>query len=88
LPRRRLHPPQSHWLHRPASRAKSALASFAALEPDHLGMHTTDTIDLEVVLAGEVWLELDDGEEVHLKTGDTFVQNGMRHRGTVRGSFC
>jgi quercetin dioxygenase-like cupin family protein len=58
---------------------------FDALEPDHPGMHTTDTIDFEVVLAGEVWLELDDGEEVHLKTGDTFVQNGTRHRWFNRG---
>ena len=49
------------------------------MEPDAPGMHTTDTIDFEVVLSGEVWLELDDGAEVHLKTGDTVVQNGTRH---------
>ncbi len=49
------------------------------------GMHTTDTIDFEVILSGEVWLELDDGEEVHLKEGDTFVQNGTRHRWFNRG---
>jgi quercetin dioxygenase-like cupin family protein len=42
-------------------------------------MHTTSTIDFEVVLEGEVWLELDDGKEVHLKPGDTVVQNGTRH---------
>ncbi len=46
------------------------------LEPDHPGMHRTDTI---IVISGEVWLELDDGQEVHLKPGDTVVQNGMRH---------
>jgi hypothetical protein len=40
---------------------------------------TTDTIDFEVVLYGEVWLELDDGVEVHLRAGDTVVQNGTRH---------
>jgi mannose-6-phosphate isomerase-like protein (cupin superfamily) len=55
------------------------------MEPDHPGMHTTDTIDFEVILSGEVWLELDDGEEVHLKEGDTFVQNGTRHRWFNRG---
>jgi mannose-6-phosphate isomerase-like protein (cupin superfamily) len=49
------------------------------LEPDHPGMHRTDTIDYEVVISGEVWLELDDGQEVHLKPGDTVVQNGTRH---------
>jgi uncharacterized cupin superfamily protein len=59
---------------------------FDAMESDHPGMHTTDTIDFEVILEGEVWLELDDGVEVHLKTGDTFVQNGTRHRWFNRGS--
>ena len=33
------------------------------MEPDNPGMHTTDTIDFEVVLSGEVILELDDGVE-------------------------
>ena len=49
-------------------------------EPDTPGMHTTPTIDFEVVLAGEVVLELDDGATVLLKPGDTVVQNGTRHR--------
>jgi mannose-6-phosphate isomerase-like protein (cupin superfamily) len=44
------------------------------------GMHTTDTIDFEVVLEGTVVLELDDGAEVTLNPGDTVVQNGTRHR--------
>ena len=26
-----------------------------------------------------IWLELDDKQEIHLKTGDTLVQNGVRH---------
>jgi mannose-6-phosphate isomerase-like protein (cupin superfamily) len=44
------------------------------------GMHTTDTVDFEVVLEGTVVLELDDGAEVTLHPGDTVVQNGTRHR--------
>jgi mannose-6-phosphate isomerase-like protein (cupin superfamily) len=44
------------------------------------GMHTTDTIDFEVVLEGTIVLELDDGAEVTLNPGDTVVQNGTRHR--------
>jgi mannose-6-phosphate isomerase-like protein (cupin superfamily) len=44
------------------------------------GMHTTDTIDFEVVLEGTVILELDDGAEMTLNPGDTVVQNGTRHR--------
>jgi hypothetical protein len=49
------------------------------MEPDHPGMHTTDTVDLDLVISGEVWLELDDGAEVHLMAGDSVLQNGTRH---------
>ena len=50
------------------------------LDPSDPGMHTTDTIDFEVVLEGTIVLELDDGSEVTLNPGDTVVQNGTRHR--------
>jgi len=53
---------------------------LAHMEFDNPGMHTTDTIDFEVVLSGEVVLELDDGAEKALRPGDTVVQNGTRHR--------
>ena len=43
-------------------------------------MHTTDTIDYGVVVRGEMTLELDDGQKVHLRQGDCIVQNGTRHR--------
>ena len=49
------------------------------MEPGNPGMHTTNTVDFEFVISGEIWLELDDGREVHLKAGDTVVQNGTRH---------
>jgi len=49
------------------------------LERDHPGMHTTDTVDFDVVVFGEVVLELDDGAEVLLKAGDCVIQNGTRH---------
>lgn len=55
------------------------------MEPDSPGMHTTDTVDFEVVLSGEIVLELDDGAEVTLRTGDTVVQNGTRHAWHNRG---
>ncbi|HVS06533.1 MAG TPA: DinB family protein [Candidatus Dormibacteraeota bacterium] len=45
----------------------------------HPGMHRTDTVDVVVVLSGEIWLELDNGKEAHLKAGDCVVQNGTRH---------
>lgn len=50
------------------------------LEPDGAGMHRTDTVDFNLIVSGEVWLELDDGAEVLLKAGDCVVQNGTRHR--------
>ncbi len=53
---------------------------MSALEPDHPGMHTTDSVDIILVLAGEVTLELDDGAEKVCRAGDIIVQNGTRHR--------
>jgi mannose-6-phosphate isomerase-like protein (cupin superfamily) len=50
------------------------------LELDGGGMHRTDTVDFNLIVSGEVWLELDDGSEVLLKAGDCVVQNGTRHR--------
>ncbi|MDQ1430168.1 MAG: hypothetical protein QOF40_770 [Actinomycetota bacterium] len=49
------------------------------MEPDHPGMHTTDTVDFDVVISGEVWLEVDDGKRVLLRAGDCVVLNGTRH---------
>lgn len=51
-----------------------------AHEQDAHGMHTTDTVDYVIILSGEVWLELDDGQQRLLKAGDCVVQNGTRHR--------
>lgn len=51
----------------------------AHMESHQTGLHTTATIDLIYVVEGEIWLELDDGKEVHLKAGDSAIQNGVRH---------
>jgi mannose-6-phosphate isomerase-like protein (cupin superfamily) len=50
------------------------------LERDDPGMHTTASVDTGVVISGSVTLELDDGATVVLGPGDTYVQNGTRHR--------
>lgn len=50
------------------------------VEPDNPGMHTTATVDYGIVLSGRATLELDDGAEVTLTAGDTYIQNGTRHR--------
>jgi mannose-6-phosphate isomerase-like protein (cupin superfamily) len=49
-------------------------------ERDAPGFHTTDTIDYCIVVRGEMTLELDDGQKMHLRQGDSVVQNGTRHR--------
>ena len=46
-------------------------------EPD--GKHQTPTVDYGIVLDGEIWMELDDGNETCLGQFDAFVQNGTRH---------
>jgi mannose-6-phosphate isomerase-like protein (cupin superfamily) len=57
-----------------------------ALEPANPGMHTTDTVDFDVVVSGECYLELDGGAETLLKAGDCVIQNGTRHAWRNRSS--
>jgi mannose-6-phosphate isomerase-like protein (cupin superfamily) len=72
---------------------EAALAEFEQKLPglaEHLetaepGMHTTATIDFGVVLSGQATLELDDSATVVLNPGDTYIQNGTRHRWSNRG---
>lgn len=59
--------------------------TVAHFEPDHPGMHTTRSVDVGVVVSGQVWLELDD-EEVLLRAGDHVVQAGTRHAWHNRSS--
>ena len=56
-----------------------------AMELENPGMHTTDTVDYDIIISGELSLELDDGQEVHLKPGDIVIQNGTRHRWWNKG---
>ncbi|WP_313807880.1 cupin domain-containing protein [Sphingobium sp.] len=61
---------------------------FAILEfePGHAmhGLHSTDTVDYVICLAGEIDLDLDD-ETVKLRTGDVVVQRGTNHAWVNRG---
>jgi mannose-6-phosphate isomerase-like protein (cupin superfamily) len=49
------------------------------MEPDHPGMHRTDSIDFVYVLSGRCIMVLDDDTRLDLNTGDTVIQNGTRH---------
>ena len=53
---------------------------------DDYGMHKTDTVDYGIVLSGEMWMELDDHADVHLKAGDCVIQNGARHGWRNKGT--
>jgi mannose-6-phosphate isomerase-like protein (cupin superfamily) len=55
-------------------------------EPDNPGMHRTDSIDYDVVLEGEITLELDDGKEVLMRKHDVCVQHGNRHAWRNKGN--
>jgi mannose-6-phosphate isomerase-like protein (cupin superfamily) len=55
-------------------------------EKEDPAMHKTNTVDYSVVYDGEIWMELDDGESVHLKRGDVVVQNGTRHAWRNKGT--
>jgi hypothetical protein len=48
--------------------------------PDHPhpGMHETDTIDYAIVLSGEIWAIMENGEKL-LKAGDVLIQRGTPH---------
>jgi quercetin dioxygenase-like cupin family protein len=41
--------------------------------------HRTQTVDYDIVLSGEIDLILDDGEVVHLRTGDVIILRGGTH---------
>jgi hypothetical protein len=49
------------------------------------GMHASDTIDMIVMLSGELSMELEDHTMLHLRPGDTLVQNGTMHAWSVPG---
>lgn len=44
----------------------------------HPGMHKTNTVDYALVLVGEIWALMDEGE-VLLKAGDCLIQRGTNH---------
>jgi mannose-6-phosphate isomerase-like protein (cupin superfamily) len=55
-------------------------------EEEDPAMHKTNTVDYSIVYDGEIWMELDDSETVHLQRGDVVVQNGTRHAWRNKGS--
>ncbi len=65
----------------------AALAEFGeklpglaqVMEPDSPGMHTTDTVDVVLIVSGQATLDVGEGPELTLDAGDCVVQHGTRH---------
>ena len=61
--------------------ASHAMDQSAARYP---GMHKTATVDYAIVLSGEIWALMDEGETL-LRAGDVLVQRGTNHAWSNRG---
>ncbi|PZP91619.1 MAG: hypothetical protein DI587_34635 [Variovorax paradoxus] len=55
-------------------------------EMESPGMHTTDSVDYGMLLAGEIHLELDGGARKRLAPHDVVIQQGTRHAWRNLGS--
>lgn len=60
-----------------------ALDSGAAAQPTP-GMHKTRSLDYAIVLSGEIWAVMDQGETL-LQSGDVLIQRGTNHGWSNRG---
>jgi len=62
-------------------KAFEAMGAGHAMDPGaarHPGMHKTSTVDYALVLDGEIWALMDEGE-VLMRAGDCLVQRGTNH---------
>jgi mannose-6-phosphate isomerase-like protein (cupin superfamily) len=62
-----------------------AIEMPAGLDSGEAGWHTTDTIDVDVMVSGRLELALPDVEPVVLGPGDAVVQRGTHHKWTPVG---
>jgi mannose-6-phosphate isomerase-like protein (cupin superfamily) len=78
----------------PVERKRMFDALFAKLFPSgahrnpndkHPGMHATDTVDYAIVLSGEIYAVMDEGETL-LKAGDILIQCGTNHAWSNRSN--
>ena len=69
----------------PAERDRRIRATFGGIYQDathdgrkHPGMHKTDTVDYAIVLEGDIWSVMDEGETL-MRAGDVLIQRGTNH---------
>lgn len=60
------------------SQINAASAATHNADSPHKLMHRTETIDYGILLSGEIWLVLDEGE-TKLNPGDIVIQRGTNH---------
>ena len=68
--------------------AFESMGAGHALDRDasrHPGMHKTATVDYAIVLSGEIWALMDEGETL-LRAGDVLVQRGTNHAWSNRSA--
>lgn len=78
----------------PEERRRRIAATFGGIFQDaahdkragkHPGMHRTETVDYAIVLEGEIWAVMDEGETL-LRAGDVLIQRGTNHAWANRSS--
>jgi len=71
----------------PAERQRRIQATFSGMFKDatkdkragaHPGMHRTETVDYAILLEGEIWAVMDEGETL-MRAGDVLIQRGTNH---------
>jgi mannose-6-phosphate isomerase-like protein (cupin superfamily) len=64
----------------PAAHFSGGSGARRPTAPDtpHKGMHRTDTVDYAIILSGEIYAVMDEGE-VLLQQGDCLIQRGTNH---------
>ncbi len=71
----------------PEERKRRIHATFGGIYVDathdkstgaHPGMHRTETVDYAIVLEGEIWAVVDQGETL-MRAGDVLIQRGTNH---------
>ena len=71
----------------PAERKRRIGATFGGMFNDathdkregaHPGMHRTETVDYAILLEGEIWAVMDEGETL-MRAGDVLIQRGTNH---------
>jgi len=72
---------------RPGPGSSETVFRMIEFEPGNASfVHRTSTLDYAVIIDGEIDMEVDGGESVHLRAGDVVVQRGTTHGWFNRGT--